>query len=253
MITSDDLLAGRTAAGQALADQAEAVARTCFAMAQRFAAGATMFAFGTGASATDAQHVAVEFVHPVVVGKRALPALSLATDTASVTGVAAAVGFDEVFAHQVRHLGRPGDIALGLTVDGRDRAVLRGLEVAHDAGLLTVALTGGDGAGSMAGIDHHLHVPSADGLVVKELHVTTYHVLWELVHVFFEHPGVLAESCITCSDQAVDVVIMEVLPDGLARVDTGAGVEEISIALVDAGVGDHVLVHAGEAIAVVPS
>jgi D-sedoheptulose 7-phosphate isomerase len=91
--------------------------------------------------------------------------------------------------------------------------------------------------------------------VVKEVHVTAYHVLWELVHVFFEHPGVLEactdDHCITCSDEAVEVVVMELIGDGLARVDTGAGLEEVSVALVDAVVGSRVLVHAGEAIAVV--
>ena len=249
-----DLVARRTAPGLALADQADAVARACFAMAQRFAAGATLFAFGSGPSATDAQHVAVEFVHPVVVGKQALPAISLATDTATITGVAASSGFEHAFAHQLTRLARPGDIALGLAVDDGDGAVLRGLEAAHAAGLLTVALLGGDGGGALStspAVDHRVRVPSADPLVVKEVHVTTYHVLWELVHVFLQHPNLLDQACITCSDQAVDVVVVEVLDDGLARVDTGHGIEEVSIALVDARVGDHVLVHAGEAIAVV--
>jgi D-sedoheptulose 7-phosphate isomerase len=233
------------------------MARACFAMAERFARGGTMFAFGTGPAATDAQHVAVEFVHPVVVGKRALPALSLATDVATVTGVAGEAGFSEVFAHQLIQLGRAGDIALGLAGDDGDSAVLRGLEAAHDAGLLTVALTGGEGTGPLSrseAVDHRVHVPSTDPLVVKEVHVTTYHVLWELVHVFFEQPGLLptlGEHCVTCSDEAVDVVVLELLGDGLARVGTDDGIEEVSVALVDAAVGDHVLVHAGEAIAVV--
>ncbi|MDQ1374211.1 MAG: D-sedoheptulose 7-phosphate isomerase [Actinomycetota bacterium] len=257
-----DLVARRSAPGLALADDAEVVARACFAMADRFARGGTLLAFGTGPSATDAQHIAVEFVHPVIVGKRALPALSLATDVATVTGVARAVGFDEVFAHQVAQLGGPLDIALGLSARGDDRAVARGLEVAHERGLLTVALTGGDDGRPMSvdgAVDHCLHVPSDDPLVVKEVHVTAYHVLWELVHVYFEQPGLLgghetdcgSDVCITCSDQAVDVVVVELLGDQLARVDTGSGIEEVSVALVDAAVGDHVLVHAGEAIAVV--
>ena len=251
-----DLAARRTGPGRALADQAAAMARTCLAMAERFAAGGTLFTFGTGSSAADAQHVAVEFLHPVVVGKRALPALSLATDTATVTGVAARTGFVDVFAHQLTELATPVDIAFGLATDDHDQAVVRGLDVARGRGLLTVALTGGDGTGPLSApgaVDHHLHIPSSDRLVVKEVHVTAYHVLWELVHVFFEHPGLIATgpTCITCSDQAVDVVVLELLGNGLARVGTEHGIEEVSVALVDAVVGDHVLVHAGEAIAVV--
>jgi D-sedoheptulose 7-phosphate isomerase len=255
-----DLVDRRSRPGHALADHADAVAAACFAVADRFARGGTLLAFGVGASATDAQHVAVEFVHPVIVGKRALPALSLATDVATVTGVAATAGIDEVFAHQLAQLGGPVDIALGITASGDDRPVQRGLEAAHARGMLTVALTGGEGVGTLSAhpaVDHCIHVPSGDPLVVKEVHVTTYHVLWELVHVFFEQPGLLdghqtecgSDVCITCSDQAVEVVVLELLGDDLARVDTGSGVEEVSVALVDAVVGDRILVHAGEAIA----
>jgi D-sedoheptulose 7-phosphate isomerase len=244
----DRLFARRSAPGLALADRADDGARASHAMAARFHRGGTLFAFGVGASATDAQHVAVEFVHPVLVGKRALPALSLATDVATVTGVGASRGVDEVFAHQLRQLAGADDIALGFSVHDRDASVERGLEVATEMGLLTVALTGDRPVAA----DHCIAVPSDDPLVVKEVHVTAYHLLWELVHVFLEHPGVLADDrCITCSDEAVEVVVVELLADGMARVETGAGREDISVALVDAVVGSRVLVHAGEAIAVV--
>ncbi len=162
-------------------------------MAVRFHRGAKLVTFGNGGASTDAQHIAVEFVHPVIVGKRALPALSLASDIATVTGVANRDGFDEIFAHQVRHLASSADIALGVSADGNCASVLRGLTAAHDIGLLTLALTGGDG-GEIArsgAIDHVFVVASDDPLVVKEVQVTTYHVLWELVHVFFEQPGLL--------------------------------------------------------------
>jgi len=156
----------------ALADQAEAVARAGYAMAERFARGGTLFAFGSGPAATDAQHVAVEFVHPVIVGKRALPALSVAA------------------AEELATLCRPDDVALGIAPDGRDDGLVRGLDGARQRGSLTVALTGGVETGLT--VDHHLHVASDDPLVVKEAHVTAYHLLWELVHVFFEQPGLLA-------------------------------------------------------------
>jgi D-sedoheptulose 7-phosphate isomerase len=162
-------------------------------MAARFHRGGKLVVFGNGGPSTDAQHVAVEFVHPVIVGKRALPAISLTADIATLTGVANRVGLAEVFAHQIRVLGEPADIALGISTDGECDNVLRGLAVAHELGMLTIALVGGDGGriARAAEVDHLLLARSTDPRVVKEVHVTTYHVLWELVHVFFEQPGVL--------------------------------------------------------------
>ena len=78
--------------------------------AVRFHQGGKLVVFGTGAASTDALHVAVEFVHPVIVGKRALPAISLTTDVATLTGIAEAEGIDQVFAHQLRYLSDPADI-----------------------------------------------------------------------------------------------------------------------------------------------
>src|SRR5579862_4054885 len=95
-----------------LAAQAAAVADACYAMAVRFHQGGRLVVFGTGGSSTDAQHVAVEFVHPVIVVKRALPAFSLTTDVATVTGIAEREGMDAIFSHQLRYLAAPGDIAL---------------------------------------------------------------------------------------------------------------------------------------------
>ncbi|MFY9932062.1 MAG: SIS domain-containing protein [Streptosporangiaceae bacterium] len=182
-----------------LAQQADAVAAACHAMAVRFHQGGKLVVFGVGGPSADAQHVAVEFVHPVIVGKRALPAISLTTDVATVTGIAERDGVAAIFAHQLRYLADPADIALGIDADGHSASVLAGLEAAHDLGLLTIALTGGDGgpiAASKA-VDHLLVAESDDPRVVKELHVTMYHVLWELVHVFFEQPGVLAPGVLT--------------------------------------------------------
>jgi D-sedoheptulose 7-phosphate isomerase len=182
-----------------LAQQADAVATACHAMAVRFHAGGKLVVFGAGGPSADAQHVAVEFVHPVIVGKRALPAISLTTDVATVTGIAERDGVAAIFAYQLRYLADPADIALGIDADGHSASVLAGLEEAHDLGLLTIALTGGDGgriAASKA-VDHLLVAASGDPRVVKELHVTMYHVLWELVHVFFEQPGVLAPGVLT--------------------------------------------------------
>jgi D-sedoheptulose 7-phosphate isomerase len=177
-----------------LAEQADAVASACHAMAVRFHQGGKLVVFGTGAASTDAQHVAVEFVHPVIVGKRALPAISLTADVATVTGIAEREGMDAIFSHQLRYLAAPGDIALGICATGHCGSVLSGLTTARERGLLTIALTGraGRAMAGGAGADHVLLADSDDPRVVKELHVTMYHLLWELVHVFLEQPGTLS-------------------------------------------------------------
>jgi D-sedoheptulose 7-phosphate isomerase len=168
-------------------------------MAIRFRQGGKLVVFGTGGPSTDAQHVAVEFVHPVIVGKRALPAISLTSDAATVTGIAARRGMAAIFSHQLSHLAAPADIALGISADGNCASVLSGMLTARQLGMLTIALVGGDGGAIAAcpAVDHLLRTRSADPRIVKELQVTAYHLLWELVHVFFEQPGVLASGIVT--------------------------------------------------------
>ncbi|MEU5993893.1 SIS domain-containing protein [Spirillospora sp. NPDC047418] len=196
----------RAEPGAALADAAGAIAAASHAMAGRFHRGGRLLAFGSGAAAADAQHVAVEFVQPVIAGRRALPAMPLTGNAATLTGLCAGPGPDDVFAHQIRCFGGPDDIAFGISPDGRCGGVLHGLRTARDRGMLTVALAGGDGgaltgaltgalAGALAGavagaVDHLVAVPSTDPRIVKEVHVTAYHLLWDLVHVFLEQPDV---------------------------------------------------------------
>jgi len=184
-----DAFARRREAGLALVECAEAVTATAADMAARFGAGGRLIAFGNGAGSTDAQHIAVEFIHPVIMGKRALPAIALTNDVASLSGIAERAGWDQVFARQIQQLGRPRDIAVGfLSPGGASRNVLRGLLVAGELGLLTVALGGEADAPTLA-VDHVLPVRSTDPQIVKEVGVTIYHILWELVHVFLERPG----------------------------------------------------------------
>lgn len=188
-----ELVARRDDATRGLAGQADELAETCRQMARRFHLGGKVMAFGNGGPTTDAQHVSVEFVHPVIVGKPALPAVSLNADGASLSGLVHRHGAETVYAHLLGVLGRADDIALGLSSDGRDTDVLRGLEAAHACGMLTVALVG-DPTSPIAvspAVDHVVTVDSDDPAIVKEVHVTAYHVLWELVHVFLEQPGLL--------------------------------------------------------------
>jgi D-sedoheptulose 7-phosphate isomerase len=172
--------------------EAGRIAEACWAMARRFHQGGRLLAFGNGAWATDAQHVSVEFVHPVIVGKRALPALALTNDSAALSGLSVGQHAGVPFARLLAVLARPQDMALGFSPDGRCANVLEGLLEARRMGLLTLGLTGGDGGPlAQAGLDFCFVVPEHDALVVQETHETLYHVLWELVHVFFEHEGLL--------------------------------------------------------------
>jgi D-sedoheptulose 7-phosphate isomerase len=216
--------ARRAAPGLALVAEAEPIALASRALAAMFQAGGTLLVSGTPA---DTAHVIVEFLHPVITGSRALPAVAVHTPEA------------------VALLGRPGDALLAITSSGHAPP---GLDAARERGLLTVALRA-DGDDVRA--DHALVVRSQDGTVVRELQVTTYHLLWELVQVFLEHPAGAEERCTTCGDIAVTVPVVALLPDALATVETATGTEEVSVALVDAQVGDLVLVHAKEAIGVV--
>ncbi len=180
----------RSAPGLALAGEAPRIVRACRAIAARFRGGGTLFTFGEGVAAADAAHLATEFAHPVIVGKPALAAVSLSCDAGAWSGTAAGHGVAEAFSVRLEALAGPSDIALGLCSDG-GVSVWRGLEAARSRGALTVALTG---EGSSPDADHVLAVPSRDPRVVRELHVTVYHVLWELVHVFLDHHGPLQES-----------------------------------------------------------
>jgi D-sedoheptulose 7-phosphate isomerase len=147
---------------------AERLARLCHAMAERFARDGRLVAVGlTPTALSDVRHVAVEFVHPVIVGKRALPAIGLAHP------------------RELALVAEPGDIviAFGEPQDGSELA--DAIAQARGRGCLTIAF-------AALGAEWELEPPSAEPFVRQELAETTYHVLWELVHVFFEHRGLLA-------------------------------------------------------------
>jgi D-sedoheptulose 7-phosphate isomerase len=214
--------------GSFLAAEAGGIALCCHALARAFARGGTLIAHGTGAAATDAAHVAVEFMHPVIVGKRALPALALANDPTGSSTLAA--------------VARPGDVAFALSHEPGDPEPAAFLAEARRHGLETVAFVA---AGTEAPADHSFAVPSPDPAIVQEVQETAYHVLWELVHVFFEHPGLLADACITCGDVAVEAQVVEVR-GRTAVVERQGAREEVAIDLVDrVEAGDRVLCHAG--------
>jgi D-sedoheptulose 7-phosphate isomerase len=163
------------------AEQAEAVAAAAELLARVFQHGGRVLIFGNGGSAADAQHLAAEFVNRFRVERPPLAALALTTDTSILTAVANDYDFLEVFAKQIRALGRPGDLAWGLSTSGRSPNVVAGLKVARELGLKTLALSGRDGGPVAQQADLALVVPSRNTPRIQEVHITIGHVLCDLV------------------------------------------------------------------------
>jgi hydrogenase maturation factor len=216
------------------------LAVAALALARRFAAGATMWCLAPRWP-SHGSHVAVEFVHPVIVGKRAFPALHVQED-------------DLIGA--VRVLSRPGDILLAIG-DSSDHEIAAVLRRGDAWGLTTVSVGAGPRPTTRLA-EHELWLDDGDmaraarsGAVVL-----CYHLLWELVHVVFEHPGLLAAEpecservCITCSDEGRVAEVRSCPEADRAVVLAGGKEETVDISLVEgAHTGELVLVHAGVAI-----
>jgi D-sedoheptulose 7-phosphate isomerase len=146
-----------------------------------FTAGARLLIFGNGGSAADAQHMAAELVGRFECERAAMPALALSTDTSVLTSVGNDYGFARVFVRQIEGLGRPGDVAFGITTSGNSPNVVEALNTARSHGLMTVALTGGDGGKAGAAADIHVNVPAASAARVQEVHRTIIHAICALV------------------------------------------------------------------------
>jgi len=219
------------------AELAADLAAAAFTLAKRFASGATMWSIAPSWE-PHALHIAVEFVHPVIMGKRALPAVALTGSN---------------LIDLVRVSVRPGDIVIGVgaAADPELRSVMR-RSPAWGATTLWI----GSGERPAAGMANHVlwlddpdpRVPATGGFVLF------YHLLWELTHVCFEHSGLLKpecteEVCVTCSDEGRLGEVVSPSVDGTAAVRTARGVESVATALIDpVTAGELVLVHAGTAI-----
>ncbi len=178
------------------AAEAERLARACRDMAARFSRGGGLLAFGVGNAMTDAQHVAVEFVHPVVVGKRALPARDVSSR----------------YCAYLAALVRSDDVVMGFDCQGTDPAVARALATARSRGALAFALAGEVG-------DYAIGVIDRDPFVHQEIVEILYHTLWETVHVFLEHHASLGHDAgaarflypfLGTADQDTDTLLADV-------------------------------------------
>jgi D-sedoheptulose 7-phosphate isomerase len=162
---------------------AREIARCAQAMAQAFQADARLYTFGNGGSACDAQHLALEFSHPVAQERRALPAIALGTDAALMTAIGNDHDFSMSFARQLALHGTPHDIALGISKSGTSRNVLRGLQAAQERSMLTIGFAGRDPSAMRELCDFSFVVESSNIHRIQETHAMLVHVLWELVHL----------------------------------------------------------------------
>ncbi|RMD64084.1 MAG: SIS domain-containing protein [Alphaproteobacteria bacterium] len=147
-------------------------ARLVEAAERAIAGGGKILFFGNGGSAADAQHLATELTVRYVSDRAPIAALALTTDTSALTAIGNDIGFDDLFARQVRALGRRGDLAVGISTSGRSRNVVRALAAAREMGLGAAALSGGDGGDLVAVADPVLIVPSHATARIQEMHIT---------------------------------------------------------------------------------
>ena len=162
---------------------AEQIVKLCEAMAQRFFQGKKLFVMGNGGSACDALHVAVEFKHPIIEKRRALPAEALMADIATVSAISNDLDYSRIFVNQLRLAAQPGDMALAISTSGKSPNLIYAMEAARERGMMTIAFSGKDG-GRLAGIaDYCFTVPSFSIHRIQEVHATLIHVLWDMIHV----------------------------------------------------------------------
>lgn len=182
----------------------ETVIAASLELAKAFHRGNKLLVCGNGGSATDAQHVAVEFMHPITVGRKALPAICLSNDMAMVTAVANDVGFDDVFSRQIIALGSAGDVVLGISTSGNSENLLHAFATARRMKLATIGFAGDDGgkmaAASTGLVDYCLTVPTSSIHRIQESHVALYHIMWDLVHTFLQSKSLVAEERVAAAE-----------------------------------------------------
>ena len=166
----------------------EEVAQVAEVLLAAFRKGRTVYFFGNGGSAADAQHLAAEFVNRFRIDRRALPALALTVDTSVLTSIANDFGYDRVFARQIEAFGRPDDVAVGLSTSGVSANVVEGIRQARRQGLVTVGFSGADGGSLLRETDHCVVVPAKSAARVQEMHIIVGHIICDIVEQELVHP-----------------------------------------------------------------
>jgi D-sedoheptulose 7-phosphate isomerase len=139
--------------------------------------GNKLFFFGNGGSASDAQHIATEFVVRFKIDRPAIGAIALTTDTSALTAIGNDFGFEDLFSRQVQALCIEDDVVVGISTSGNSENVLRGLKTAKEIGAITAALGGGDGGRMKDLVDHAIIVPSRVTARIQEMHIMIGHLL----------------------------------------------------------------------------
>lgn len=158
-----------------------AVNRAADLLVQAFRERRTLLVFGNGGSAADAQHLAAELVGRFAFARPPLAAVALVVNPSLVTAWSNDVGFDDVFARQIEALGRPGDVAMGISTSGNSPNVVNGLARARALGMRTIGLTGEGGGRAAEHCDVLLAAPVTLAAPVQEIHLVTYHAICAVV------------------------------------------------------------------------
>jgi D-sedoheptulose 7-phosphate isomerase len=164
-----------------LETQSETIAQVAATLVKAMRNGNTLYLFGNGGSAGDAQHIAAELVGRFTKERRALPAVALTTNTSALTALGNDYEYAIVFARQLEAFGKAGDIAIGISTSGNSPNVLHGLQTAKTLGMATVGLTGETGGQTKAAADHCICVPSRDTARIQESHILIGHILCEII------------------------------------------------------------------------
>jgi D-sedoheptulose 7-phosphate isomerase len=176
---------------------AQAVIDAAQGIAQVYLNKGRMLSMGNGGSSCDASHFAVEFQHPVTAGRPALPAINLVMDTAMMSAVANDVGIKHIFVRQLEAHGQKNDGLFGFSTSGNSENILAAFDKAKQLGITTLGLAGGNGGEMLSSglVDHCLIVETDSIHRVQEVHVATYHILWDLVHTLLaDHRGKLGRQ-----------------------------------------------------------
>ncbi|MGE5242317.1 MAG: phosphoheptose isomerase [Bacteroidota bacterium] len=165
-------------------DLAPFIAQAATHMIQALLTDRKVLACGNGGSAADAQHFSAELLNRFERERPGLPAISLTTDTSTITAIGNDYHFDDIFSKQVRALGQSGDVLLGITSSGNSRNVIRAVEAAHERDMICVILNGRDGGGIVSvlgGNDVNICVPGSSTARIQEVHGIVIHCLCDLI------------------------------------------------------------------------
>lgn len=165
-----------------LKDNFDTLLKTISVITEAFLRGNKLLLFGNGGSAADAQHIAAEFVNRFRIERPPLPALALTTDTSAITSIANDYDYKEIFAKQVKALGREGDVAMAISTSGQAANVLAAIDVCKKLNIITIGLTGGDGGMLDRKVDYCLRVSESKNTArIQETHILVGHVICEMV------------------------------------------------------------------------